>query len=81
MMNNFWLFAIALAAAALLVRLIFTGVRTGQIRSLAWANPGPFRRDRNRLMFWLIAITYAIAAIVIAATPFLGVWRAFHPGG
>jgi hypothetical protein len=79
-MNNFWLFAIALAAAAFFVWLIVKGVRTGEMRSLAWASPGPFRRDRSPVMFWFVALTYAIVAIVIAATPFYGVWHALHPG-
>jgi hypothetical protein len=69
LINNFWLFAIALAAAAGLAWLLVTGIRTGELRSLAWADRGTFRRDRNPLIFWLVAGIYAVASVVIAATP------------
>ena len=75
LINNFWLFAIALAAAAALAWLLFKGIRTGELRSLAWANPGSFRRDRNPLIFWLVAGSYAVSAVVIAATPLVVVWE------
>jgi integrase len=75
LINNFWLFAIALAAAAGLAWLLVTGIRTGELRSLAWADRAAFRRDRNPLIFWLVAGTYAVAAVVLAATPFVAVWE------
>jgi hypothetical protein len=75
LINNFWLFAIALAAAAALAWLLVDGIRTGEMRSLAWANPRPFRRDSNPLIFWLVAGTYAVASVVIAATPCVAIWE------
>jgi hypothetical protein len=75
LINNFWLFAIAFAAAAGLAWLVRDGIRTGEMRSLAWANPRPFRRDSNPLMFWLVAGFYAAAAVFIAATPCVAVWQ------
>jgi apolipoprotein N-acyltransferase len=75
LINNFLLFAIALAAAAGLAWLLVEGIRTGELRSVAWANRGTFRRDRNPLIFWLVAGTYAVSSVVIAATPCVVVWE------
>ena len=75
LINNFWLFAIAFAAAAGLAWLLVDGIRTGEMRSLAWADRGTFRRDRNPLIFWLVAATYAVASVVLAAIPCVAVWE------
>lgn len=81
LINNFWLFAIALAAAAALGWLLITGIKTGELRSLAWGDRRPFRRDRNPVLFWLVAALYAVAAVVIAITPLASVWQTLHLKG
>ena len=76
LINNFWLFAIALAAAAALAWLLVTGIRTGELRSLAWAKSWHFPGGTEiRSIFWLVAATYAVASVVIAATPCVVVWE------